>query len=225
MAYNSDAEENEEEKINLGEYVGEKNENEERHGFGKTVLPNGDKYEGNYAFGKRHGEGTYIFVCGAKYKGNYVRGKKEGFGKFYNIDGSYYEGHWSKNEKNGNGIYVYPNGDKYSGDWLKNKRHGRGAYHYKLTGSIFDGRWVDGKYHGLGELIHVGHRYIGSYENGLPVGKGKYIFNRGYEQHGVYKRKVELSTTSEELNPNEEDKEVINVPVWKPTKILQIRTT
>ena len=58
---NSDEEDTENE-INLGTYEGERNEDEERHGTGKAVLPNGDKYEGQYANGKRHGQGTYTYV-------------------------------------------------------------------------------------------------------------------------------------------------------------------
>lgn len=46
----------------LGTYEGERNENEERHGFGQTLLPNGDEYEGEYQNGKRHGTGKYSFV-------------------------------------------------------------------------------------------------------------------------------------------------------------------
>jgi hypothetical protein len=34
--------------------------NNERHGHGKAVLPNGDTYEGLYDCGKRHGPGTYM---------------------------------------------------------------------------------------------------------------------------------------------------------------------
>jgi len=42
------------------EYEGERNERDERHGMGKAILPNGDKYEGQYENGKRHGNGTYM---------------------------------------------------------------------------------------------------------------------------------------------------------------------
>jgi len=40
-------------------------------------------------------------------------------------------------------------------------------------GSIYDGRWVDGKWHGAGELIHQNHRYVGYFDQGIPTGKGK----------------------------------------------------
>ena len=43
----------------LGEYEGDRNEEEERHGKGKAKLPNGDVYEGEYSHGKRRGQGTY----------------------------------------------------------------------------------------------------------------------------------------------------------------------
>lgn len=43
----------------LGEYEGDRNEHEERHGKGKAKLPNGDTYEGFYEHGKRNGQGTY----------------------------------------------------------------------------------------------------------------------------------------------------------------------
>lgn len=41
------------------EYEGERNEENERHGYGKAKLPNNDTYEGYYQNGKRHGQGTY----------------------------------------------------------------------------------------------------------------------------------------------------------------------
>lgn len=43
----------------LGEYEGERNEMDERHGFGRAKLPSGDTYEGYYENGKRHGKGVY----------------------------------------------------------------------------------------------------------------------------------------------------------------------
>jgi len=44
------------------EYEGGRNENDERHGFGKATLANQDTYEGLYEKGKRHGQGTYRYI-------------------------------------------------------------------------------------------------------------------------------------------------------------------
>ena len=47
----------------LGEYEGERNESEERHGKGKAKLPNGDEYEGEYLHGKRHGRHLQVSLA------------------------------------------------------------------------------------------------------------------------------------------------------------------
>lgn len=44
----------------LKEYEGERNEADERHGFGRAVLANGDIYQGYYENGKRHGQVSII---------------------------------------------------------------------------------------------------------------------------------------------------------------------
>ena len=49
-------------KLYLGRYAGDRNDKEERHGYGETQLPNGDEYQGEYQNGKRHGRGKYTFV-------------------------------------------------------------------------------------------------------------------------------------------------------------------
>lgn len=41
------------------EYEGERNEEGERHGEGKAVLPNGDTYQGIYKHNKRSGQVFY----------------------------------------------------------------------------------------------------------------------------------------------------------------------
>ena len=87
----------------LGEYEGDRNEEGERHGQGKAILPNGDKYEGSYEHGLRHGKGTYFFTStntGARYIGEYHRGKRNGMGKMYYPDGGIYDGQWADNQRN-----------------------------------------------------------------------------------------------------------------------------
>ncbi|XP_069745223.1 radial spoke head 1 homolog isoform X3 [Narcine bancroftii] len=106
----------------LGEYEGERNAENERHGQGKAVLPNGDTYEGSYEHGKRNGMGTYRFKNGARFVGEYLQNKKHGQGIFYYPDGSKYEGSWANDQRHGEGTYFYPNGDMYNGEWLSHQR-------------------------------------------------------------------------------------------------------
>ena len=82
----------EDQEPDLGSYEGERNEKDERHGYGKATFSNKDYFEGNYQFGKRHGMGKYRFKNGARYDGEYVENKKHGQGTFIYPDGSKYDG-------------------------------------------------------------------------------------------------------------------------------------
>ncbi|XP_036146221.1 radial spoke head 1 homolog [Monomorium pharaonis] len=76
----------------LGVYKGGRNEKGERHGDGKTLLPNGDMYVGQYHNGVRHGKGIYVFKNGARYSGSWRDGQKYDQGIFWYPDGTRYEG-------------------------------------------------------------------------------------------------------------------------------------
>lgn len=208
----------EDEGINLGEYEGERNENEERHGFGKATLPNGDTYEGHYANGKRHGNGTYRFKNGAKYVGEYVKGKKHGQGTFWYPDGSRYEGGWVEDRRNGHGIYTYPNGDMYDGDWYEHQRHGQGIYTYSATGTKYTGSWVHGKRDGMGELIHSNHRFVGNFADDNLQGSGKYRFDIGCEQHGEFVLEEQI----QEGETEEEESLTVLTAKWKCSSLTEI---
>jgi len=208
----------EEQGPNLGVYEGERNEKEERHGYGKATLPNGDKYEGYYENGKRNGQGTYKFKNGARYIGQYIKGKKHGEGVMYYPDGSKYEGQWVDDMRHGNGTYTYVNGDVYSGEWTTNNRQGQGVYTYAETGTKYVGTWVNGRREGAGELIHSNHKFVGQFSFDVPKGKGKYIFDIGCEQLGEY-------MTIEQPRPDdaEEDAPPILVPKWKAGRVQPIQ--
>lgn len=76
----------------LQAYKGQRNSNDERHGFGKAILPNGDAYVGTYKNGHRHGRGQYRFKNGAIYQGCYREGLRHGKGVMRYPDKSKYEG-------------------------------------------------------------------------------------------------------------------------------------
>ncbi|KAL3309615.1 Radial spoke head 1 [Cichlidogyrus casuarinus] len=198
----------------LGEYEGGRNEQDERHGYGKAILPNGDTYEGYYVDGKRHGQGVYRFKSGARYFGDYKENKKHGKGVFYYPDGSHYDGEWIEDQRAGLGIYTYINGDTYQGDWRDNTRSGRGTYTFSQTGLKYAGLWKNGKMNGNGELVTDHHKYVGTWKNGLVQGKGKYVFPRaGCIQTGEY------ITVKKDPSEVEEDEDQEPVPRWKASKI------
>ncbi|KAH0951993.1 hypothetical protein HN011_005438 [Eciton burchellii] len=170
----------------LGVYEGERNEAGERHGKGKTLLPNGDIYVGEYRNGLRHGEGIYFFKNGARYNGEWRRGHKYGQGTFWYPDGTRYEGEWKNDARHGFGIYYYVNNDIYEGSWKKDLRHGMGTYLYADTGTKYMGTWMEDCMEGPGQLVHTRHRFHGFWKHNLPYGRGCFTFENMCMQHGHY---------------------------------------
>ncbi|NWV01494.1 RSPH1 protein, partial [Upupa epops] len=212
----SSEENDEEEEAGIGEYDGERNAEGERHGRGKARLPNGDTYDGEYEHGLRNGQGTYRFKNGARYIGEYLQNKKHGKGTFFYPDGSKYKGDWVNDQRHGYGEYTYANGDSYTGEWFHHNRHGQGTYVYKETGSKYVGGWVNGNQEGQAELIHLNHRFKGKFLNGQPVGRGKYVFDIGCEQHGEYVQ------PEQDKGEGEEDLSLFVVPKWKASEITKL---
>ena len=47
----------------------------------------------------------------------------------------------------------------------------------------------------------------------------RYAFDKGFEQHGrYYNKQIRISTNSV---LDEEDEEIINIPIWKASKIVE----
>lgn len=96
-------------------YEGDRNEKNERHGFGKAKLPNGDTYEGQYQNGKRHGTGTYRFSNHARYVGKSIVLTEKQIRLICRSSGDYV-----KNKRHGRGAFFYPDGSKYEGKAVVN---------------------------------------------------------------------------------------------------------
>ncbi|XP_024869516.1 radial spoke head 1 homolog isoform X1 [Temnothorax curvispinosus] len=163
----------------LGVYEGERNENGERHGDGKTLLPNGDMYVGQYCNGLRHGKGIYVFKNGARYNGDWRDGQKYGQGIFWYPDGTQYEGEWKRDAKHGFGAYHYATNDVYEGSWKEDLRHGMGTYLYADTGTKFMGTWMEDRMEGPGQLIHARCRFHGFWKLNLENDDDKSQLKKG----------------------------------------------
>nr|XP_046472668.1 radial spoke head 1 homolog [Neodiprion pinetum] len=189
------------------EYEGERNEQGERHGQGKALLPNGDMYVGSYCKGSRHGKGLYVFRNGARYEGEWRRGLKHGHGTFWYPDGTKYEGDWKRDTKYGFGAYYYANKDVYEGSWKKNLRHGMGTYLFEATGTKFNGTWIKDRMQGPGQLIHPRHRFHGFWELNQPYGRGCFTFESNCMQHGhyIHIRDPDYDESREEVDAPVED--------------------
>ncbi|XP_025203123.1 radial spoke head 1 homolog [Melanaphis sacchari] len=177
----------------IGAYKGQRNSNNERHGFGKAILPNGDAYVGTYKNGHRHGRGQYRFKNGAIYQGCYREGLRNGKGIMRYSDKSKYEGHWINNKKDGTGVFKFKNKDKFSGSWKSDMKHGLGTYTFCKTGAILKGMWLNDKKVKNFQVFYpasngTGFTFYGTWDdNEMVSGKGYYVFEHlACMQSGTY---------------------------------------
>lgn len=82
-----------------------------------NLLPNGEKYEGEFRLGYRHGKGNQYNSNGATYVGEWEYNKCKGFGTITTSDLSY-TGEFKDNRFNGYGILILTDGTKFEGQWL-----------------------------------------------------------------------------------------------------------
>jgi len=206
-----------EEELDLGHYEGSRNDEQQRHGFGKAFFANGDTYEGNYENGKRHGKGSYRFINGCLFEGTYLWNKKDGPGTMYYPDGSKYEGNWGEDCKQGVGTYKYVNGDTYEGEWFRNRKNGHGTYIFKETNAKIGGVWHNGKLNGPAKITLSNHIFEGGYHDDNLKGPGRYIFPvHRVELVGKYT----VIEKEEELIPEEGRPLKVYESKWK-TKIMR----
>ena len=82
--------------------------------------------------------------------------------------------------KNINGKYIYEDGNYYEGELKNNIPNGRGIKYSSKGEKIYEGDFINGKFHGNGEYIwENGDFYKGQWKNGLKHGKGTLYFNDG----------------------------------------------
>lgn len=172
--------------------------------MGEAVLPNGDRFKGNYEDNARHGYGFYVFRNGARYDGTYKNGKRDGYGLMVYPDGSIYAGEWQANNRHGFGLYIYANGDRYEGEWENNEKNGIGLYYYVKDTFKYVGSFENGKRHGPGELITQEYKFVGDFVNDLPFGPGVFFTFSGQKVTGEY---IELLLPEEDSTSKDDLRE------------------
>ena len=156
-------------------------------GKGKLIHSNGDIYEGEWDNDKPNGYGEYIRIDGSKYKGNWKNDKQDGKGEEIWADGSKYEGDFNDGKKNGYGIFTWIDGNRYEGNFKDNYMDGKGKYIFKDK-SVYEGEWNKNKIEGKGIFIWPDNRkYEGEFKNGKKDGYGTYTLANGKIYRGNWK--------------------------------------
>lgn len=172
-------------------------------------------YEGHFVDGKYDGYGEHRFSDNALYtfyEGNFKNGMKNAEGKILykhkNKDFKYcyeirYDGEWKDDKKHGKGTY------KSTKDIpLSSRAHKENIFEGEFSedmmtkgkfseylGNIYEGEFVDNKYHGTGQMIYKksGKIYEGEWKEGLKDGKGIMYNNDGTYIEAIWSKDVTVS--------------------------------
>ena len=175
-------------KFNNGEiYIGSWNSNNQRHGYGINISPDGNIYKGLWKQDKIGDYGLFLDKEGNYYKGELRNGKSEGKGEMFVKNKSKYEGTFMNDYPNGKGVLEnFENGTKYKGDILNGKKDGKGILEYE-DGTIYEGDFKNDLYEGIGVLKFPDNRkYEGEFHKGKIKGKGKFTWGDGKIYEGEY---------------------------------------
>ena len=77
-----------------------------KHGKGIKVMPNGDRYTGDFRDDYRDGQGIYVWGAKTPWAGDR------------------YEGEYRRDQRHGRGVYQWGSGDRYEGPWENDLRMG-----------------------------------------------------------------------------------------------------
>jgi hypothetical protein len=160
--------------------------NGKRHGYGVSYNFWGDPiFKGNYKNDLYDGQGTLISGVGFKYEGQFLQGLPTGEGTFLKHAGAgtYVE------PVDGTGFLLIDNKYIYIGEVHNGMANGEGVLHEGLSRTVYEGEFLNNKFHGQGTYFDVSldklgesnnfkynkYHFVGTFESGsLSFGK-KYV--------------------------------------------------
>jgi hypothetical protein len=169
----------------LAEYIAKKNEERSddgtniqsgclsgdcQNGPGVFAYPDGSKYEGNFRNGKFDGDGTFYFANGDKYTGQFKENYPDGHGtRLVKQTGTEETGEWRQGEFVGNNLAQGGKTGCVSGDCS----NGYGTYIYQEGAAKYEGSFQNGMPHGRGTCYYAnGDQYAGEWQGGAFFGQG-----------------------------------------------------
>jgi hypothetical protein len=153
--------------------------NDDKYVNGRTVLNNGDMYEGNFKYNKMSGEGCMTYKNGDISEGTFYNNKEKLCRITYH-NGDFFEGELDGKKPRGIGTMIYSNLDIYDGEWSLGIKCGFGIMNY-FNGDVYEGKWSFDKKSGKGKMKYSnGSSFEGKWKNDDHL-SGKYTDTNGKE--------------------------------------------
>jgi len=121
-------------------YFGRINKDQQMHGLGKLVWPDGKVYIGNFVNDIMSGEGMMTFSNGDIFIGTFKKNIMN-HGKYIWNHGSVYIGSFQDSKAIGRGVYTFPNGNVYTGKFIDDMFNGFGVLTDQYGNIIYKGFW------------------------------------------------------------------------------------
>jgi hypothetical protein len=151
-------------------------------GKGELLCVNGDKYIGEFHWGKKSGTGTYSWKNGRRYTGQWHDDKENGEGTMY-VPGSHtYVGEWKDGQMQGQGTWTNFHNQHHirSGLWKNGKQNGYGMIKNGEGVFTYAGQVVNDSIEGTGCMIYPsGAVYQGQWKKGLQHCIGRFLYSDG----------------------------------------------
>jgi hypothetical protein len=155
------------------------------------ILPDAQKYEGNWVNGYKDGKGkSYnnfvndrnFFESWSLFDGFWQDDKRHGLGILYENNGTVTKGKWENNKRIETYETYNSNAGKFTGKLKDGKKYGKGQY-YLQDGTIIEGNFVDDKLDGTGKITYLdGSVYEGEIKDYKASGYGKTTLYGNYHK-------------------------------------------
>ena len=108
------------------EYVGQKNDDGTKQGFGLQKWKDGALYKGYFNQNKANGYGVFRHHDGDLFKGEFQKDRACGYGIYVHANGALYQGSWMDDCQNGIGEESWNDESHYKGEYYRGKKQGIG---------------------------------------------------------------------------------------------------
>ena len=170
------------------DYIGNRDNNGLKTGFGIQKWSNGTIFKGNFKNDRINGWGIVTYSSQNIFKGKFSNDKANGFGIYLFKNGKRKMGYWFNDVLIGIGC-EYENDEYFYGEFQNSEKYGLGIVKSQKDDKIiYEGEIKYNNYNGFGiKYYDDGNAYYGNWTNNFKNGYGEYVSFGGQKYIGYFK--------------------------------------